>query len=125
MSDTAAKWAKRVAAWRKSGLTSVEFCAGHEFSAGGLRHWAYRLAHEPQRASTIRIARVLRAPREAGLVLPGRGASSCTTVDAAVPTGDPVVAIELGSARVFVGRGVDHATLATVVDVLGPRVGTR
>lgn len=125
MSGTAAKWAKRVAEWRKSGLTSVQFCEGREFSAGGLRHWAYRLAQGAGKTprTTIRMARVLRAPRPVALALAERSAG--IAVDPAASLVEPALAIELGTARVLVRRGVDAVTLATVVDVLAPRVGAR
>jgi hypothetical protein len=134
MSVTAEKWAKRVAEWRESGLTSVRFCEGRGYSPGGLRHWAYRLAHgdgkmpkalkKPKAPKTsIRMARVLRAPRSVALAVAGRAAGSA--VDASVSLVEAALAIELGTARVLVRRGVDAVTLATVVDVLAPRVGAR
>ena len=43
MTETEERWAERVAAWRASGQTSREYCEGRDFTAGGLRHWAYRL----------------------------------------------------------------------------------
>jgi hypothetical protein len=73
--------------------------------------------------ATVRLARVLRAPRPVALALPERSAGSAA--DASVSPVEPAVAIELGAARVLVRRGVDAATLATVVDVLAPRVGAR
>jgi hypothetical protein len=41
--STESKWAARVADWRKSGLTTTEFCEGKGFSAGGQRYWSSRL----------------------------------------------------------------------------------
>lgn len=69
------------------------------------------------------MARVLRAPRPVALALAERSAG--IAVDAAVSLVEPALAIELGTARVLVRRGVDAVTLATVVDVLAPRVGAR
>lgn len=133
MSVTAEKWAKRVAEWRESRLTSVQFSEGRGFSAGGLRHWAYRLAHgdrkrpkaspTPTPKTSIRMARVLRAPKSVALAVAEKSAS--TAVDAGGSLIEPALAIELGAARVLVRRGVDAVTLATVVDVLASRMGAR
>jgi len=63
MTATQQKWAERIAAWRESGLTSEKFCEGRDFSANGLRHWAYKLGQTKQRRpkATVPIARVVRA----------------------------------------------------------------
>jgi hypothetical protein len=53
---------------RKPSAYSTEFCSGREFTAGGLRHWAYRLRQvkaEGRKAAAVpvvRLARVERAP---------------------------------------------------------------
>jgi hypothetical protein len=118
------KWAERVAAWRASGLASTEFSAGREFTAGGLRHWAYRLkklaAVKRLRASAravpvapaVRIARVARSrPRAAAtpVPVPVSGRSS--------PTGG-MLTVEWGAARILVPAGVDTATVETVLGAL-------
>lgn len=109
MADAAA-WERRVAEWRASGLTSHAFSAGREFTAGGLRHWAYRLGKtrkQTGRKPAVRMARVLRVPSPV-----------------AVPTADVPIVVELGGARVSLRAGFDRATLGAVLDVLSAR-GTR
>ena len=97
-----ATWAERVAGWRTSELTSEQFSAGQGFTAGALRKAAHELdsGTRASKAQTIRVARVLRAPAAAA-----------------------VLVVELGDARVIVHAGVDRATLATVFDVLTARAG--
>jgi hypothetical protein len=46
---TKAKWWNRIRQWQESGLTSGEFAAGREFTAGGLRHFKSRLVREKAR----------------------------------------------------------------------------
>jgi hypothetical protein len=99
MTKTQATWAARVAAWRSSGQTAPAFCAGKEFSAGGLRYWSSRLGREP--GEDVRMARVVRA-----LPMPEP------------PTASPI-AIEVGGARVAVQRGFDPEVLRAVLAVLG------
>ena len=100
--ETDAKWASRVAAWRASGLTAPQFCAGKDFKAGGLRYWASRLKRtRPATARDVRIAKV---------VAPG-------TIESDTP-----IILELGGVRVAVRRGFDRDVLQQVIDVLGGRV---
>jgi hypothetical protein len=103
-STTEARWAERVAGWRASGQSAREYAETQgSFTAGGLRHWAYRLkkagveaARPPVRL--VRIEPVSPAPTVAG----GAGA----------------LVIELGAARIHVPPGYDPATLRAVVDAL-------
>ena len=90
-----ATWAKRVATWRASGRTAVQFCARRDFKSSTLLWWSCQLGPAP--ASPIRLARVLRSP--------GRAPS-------------PLVVLEVGRARLLVGAGFDRATLIAVLDVL-------
>jgi transposase len=107
----AATWRRRVDEWRASGLTSSAFAEGREFSAGGLRHWAYQLKTtaptmtRPSKAPNprIRMARVLRVAAPEALAA------------------EPTVAVEVGAARVVVRAGFDRATLDAVLDVLSAR----
>lgn len=116
----ATKWARRVAAWKTSGLTSEAFCKGKAFTAGGLRYWAHQLRQKPRAATpkpVIRIGRVLRrrAAVEAAptlVVPPGADARAAAAI-----------VVELGAARVVVRPGFDQPTLAAVVEVLGARGG--
>jgi hypothetical protein len=95
-----------VAEWRASGLSSPAYCAGKDFTAGGLRHWAHRLSRGEDRRSRMRIARVVRTS-----TLESRAAAE-------LASGGAGLVVELGAARVRVTPGVDRATLATVIEVL-------
>lgn len=108
--DNRATWAERVAEWKSSGLTSTEYCEGKPFTAGGLRHWAYRLRKvEPRKpaALAVRIAKVV--PRAA------------PRAPVHEPPAQEGLVIEVGAMRVAVRPGFDRATLAAVVDVLAAR----
>jgi transposase len=104
-------WAKRVAEWKASGLSSPAYCADKDFTAGGLRHWAHRLSHgEEQAGPQVRIARVVRV-RRARRPVPGDEQAE--------------VFVEIGAARIAVRAGFDRETLAAVVDVLAAARATR
>src|SRR5208337_5139988 len=113
MTEKAMTWAKRVAEWKASGLTSEQYCAGRDFTAGGLRHWSHRLGKTVGRevaTPAVRLARVVRRQRTA------------TPVErVAEPTGDVRLVVEVGEARVVVPRGFDAVTLGAVLEVLGSR----
>jgi transposase len=97
-------WAKRVAEWKASGLSSPAFCAGKDFTAGGLRHWAHRLTHGEQRRPRVRLAKVVRLSKP-----PAPPTGSGTSSD---------LVVEIGAARVAVRPGCDRATLAAVLEEL-------
>ena len=107
-----------MADWRASGLTSLRFCEGREFTAGGLRHWSHKLRHGavPAEKPVVRVARVLRASART------TGAPSLAPAPVASGVDVPVV-VELGGARVALQRGFDRETLAAVLDVLASRGG--
>lgn len=114
--ETEVRWAERVAAWHASGQTSTAFCAGRGFTAGGLRHWAYRLRQSKvsdgkARAPVVRLARLVRAS-----AVPGEGTRS-----AAAPPEMTGVLLQLGGVQVAVRPGFDRDTLADVLDVLDRR----
>lgn len=48
------EWARRIAAWRKSGLSGAEFATRIQVKEGTLRHWKWLLAHEQRRAASSR-----------------------------------------------------------------------
>jgi transposase len=109
----AATWAKRVSEWKASGLSSEAFCEGKDFTAGGLRYMAHRLARARSRPSpksqpTVRLARVVRLRR-------GDVAGSGVHADRA---SSPALVVEIGSARVTVPSGAERATVATVLELL-------
>ena len=93
---------KRVEAWRKSGLSSFVFAEGKPFTAGGLRHMAYRARAAAAKPPQIRLARVVRMPT----VVPDAGAA---------------VVLVIGPARVEIGPGASREALATVLAALAER----
>ncbi len=97
-------WVQRVAEWKASGLSSPAYCAGKDFTAGGLRHWAHRLAHGDGARSRVRMAKVVRVRR-------GQQETRAPTRDAAAD-----LVVEVGGARIVVRVGFDHGTLAMVLD---------
>jgi transposase len=107
-------WAKRVAEWKASGLTSAVFCEGKDFTPGGLRYMAHRLGGGRQQGRpSVRIARVARQSR----------ARPSSQVETSPVASVPAVVVELGAARVMVRPGADRATLAAVVEVLAALTG--
>lgn len=107
-------WRKRVKAWRASGQRSEDYCAGEEFSAALLRHWAWRLGMTRRRgggkritAASVPLARVVRP------AVPERARSD-----------EAAIRIEIGRARIEVRAGADVAALAVVVAVLDGRLAS-
>jgi hypothetical protein len=96
-------WAKRVEAWRKSGLTSVAFAEGKGFTGGGLRHMAYRLRAAAPKPAMFRLARVVRA-----------------RVPAVASAGAAIVVV-VGGARIEVQPGASREVLTTVFEALAAR----
>lgn len=88
-------WAKRVAAWRASGLSREKFAAGGGFTPASLKWWAWRLGHESP--SLVRVVR--KAPR---------------------PSAQPAapIVVEVRGARVVVPVGFDRASLCDVLELL-------
>ena len=106
---TAETWEKRVAAWRASGLSAAEYCAGRDFKAGTLYWWSSRVGQRPVAAPAIPLLRVVREPEPP--VPPrseatGRGAQ---------------VIIEVEDARVLVPAGADVSTVAVALEALAGR----
>ncbi|MCB9615976.1 MAG: hypothetical protein H6721_01160 [Sandaracinus sp.] len=92
------EWARRVSAWRRSGLTAAEFCRGRDFAVSTLRWYSSQLGElddveeTPEPAFARLELRRERSPR--------------------------VVIVELESARVLVPEGADVDTLAVVFEAL-------
>jgi hypothetical protein len=99
-----ATWAKRVAAWRTSGLTASKFCEEHDFSVGSLRWWSSRLGTTRRETGrpAIRMARVVRS-------------ATCAPI---VRVSGSSIMIEVGGARVAVAAGFDRDALTSLLDVL-------
>lgn len=85
----------RVEAWRQSGQSSREFCAGRGYAAKTLLWYSSRLGRETKKSRTAMV-RVRRA-------------------EAPAPT--PIL-VEVDGARVHVSTGADGATLTTVFEAL-------
>jgi hypothetical protein len=108
VNTTQAKWAERVAAWRKSGDTAPAFCAGKGFEASTLRYWASRL-RRPEVVSgprdEVRIARVVRGTAGGDV--------------------DSPIVVEVGRARIAIRRGCDRDALRAVFELLDEREAAR
>ena len=115
----AALWKRRIAGWKASGLASEAYCADKAYTAGGLRHWAYRLRREQQSKREEPVMRLGRVLRRAATVEQG----SPTVPGAAKRERAEGIVIELAAARVAVAPGFDRSTLAAVLDVLATRGG--
>jgi len=139
-SRTEEVWAQRVAAWRASGLSSEAFSRGREFTAGGLRHWAYLLRRRGVRRTAITGAKPraakparIRLARVALARSAARGATDATPLAGGPATAAPTrmaapassgVALEVGRVRLVLEPGFDRGTLASALAVLeagGPR----
>lgn len=90
-------WAKRVEAWRASGLTAVQYSAGRGYAPGTLRWWASRL----DRQGLVRVVRAEAVPVEAD-------APPWTEVEVVV-----------GGARMQLRFALEREQLASVLSVLG------
>jgi transposase len=102
----AATWTERVQQWRASGMTAGQFCAEKDFTKVNLYLWASKLRRAVAPKDEVRMARVVRTrPPKAGV--------REETLS--------MLMIEMGSTRLFVPRGVDRATLETVIHVLEAR----
>ena len=96
MRTRATEWAERVQAWRESGQTAPAFAEGKGFSASLLRWWGSELARRAGTEKPVRVARVVRRPRERA-----------------------ALTVAVGAARIEVGPGFDHALLREVLEALG------
>ena len=108
-----ATWKRRVCEWRASGMTAAEYSAGRDFAPATLTWWAWRLGAGavPERPPV-------------GSAQPGGFIRVVAARPVPVVDESPVV-VEIGVARLRVGRGVDREVLEMVVGVLAAhaRVG--
>jgi len=113
---TREKWAERVRAWRESGLSAEAFAEGKDYAASGLRWAASRLREE---AATKQAAG--RGRRMAGRPAAGKASGSPRFLPVRVrrsPAVESDVVVEVGGARIRVGRGADLALVGEVVRAL-------
>lgn len=106
--DVPSIWQERLAAWRASKLSAVEFCAGRDFTVHSLRQWRGRELEAERRASAVKAA--TRLARVEVTAQPRLAAVCCAA------TG---VALEVGVVRVTLDRSFDRATLAAALEVIG------
>lgn len=107
-------WVKRVEAWRKSGLSSVVFAEGKDFTGGGLRNMAHVLKREAAKPQEVRLARVVRAPRPPAPPTPPMRRPRLVVPGAAI-------AVVIDGARVEVGPGASREVLVMVLEALAER----
>lgn len=94
---SAEAWLKHVARWREGGQSVPDYCRKHGLDIGAMR---YQIRRAPAATPSIQLARVERVPPPS-------------------VAADGGVVIELGPVRIRVERGVDAATLTTVLGALG------
>ncbi len=102
--DTRAKWERRVARWKASGLTAAEFAAGRGYSPATLKWWSSRLGPRglPDAVgSAVPLARVVVRDEPA----------------AVAETAETPVVLELEQLRIAVRRGFDPEVLRQVLMV--------
>jgi hypothetical protein len=96
-------WARRVKAWRRSGLSSIAFAEGKDFTGGGLRHMAHRLRKASAKAPVFRLARVVRARAPA------------------VASAGATIVVVVGEAKIEVHPGASRDVLTMVFEALANR----
>ena len=111
----AAEWTERVAAWRASGLTADQFCAGRDFACRTLLRWSSELGRSAA-GPTIRLARAEAVPKKPEIAL-ARVVRTRPTVE--IPGAAIVIVVD--GARVEVGRGASREVLTMVLDALAER----
>jgi hypothetical protein len=118
-------WAQRVADWRASGKTSVEFAEGKGFTGSGLRYWASRLSAKPARARAAK-AKPARSPGRGDAVRQRSKAIRIARVIRSSPGAPPVsvgpegsIVFDFAGTRVAVSAGFDRAGLRDVLELLG------
>ena len=115
----AAEWTERVAAWRASGLTADQFCAGRDFACRTLLRWSSELGRTAV-GPTIRFARAVPVP----VPVPKKPEIALARVirtRAPVEIPGAAIVIVVDGARVEVGRGAAREVLLMVLDALSER----
>jgi hypothetical protein len=101
-----AEWIQRVEAWRASGKSAREFCAGRDFSVKSLQWWGWHLRGKSgRRSKAVSFARVVQKSEK--------------------PARHDALVVQVGAVRIEVGAAVDRETLAAVLDVLLAPAGDR
>lgn len=108
MRSRRAEWQKRVAEWRRSGLTAAQYAESVGVKAETLRHWSWRLKSERTARAAGSTAKAKSAPAASSLV----EVLSSAAVDSRLE-------LELGGGRrVLVPNGFDADELGRLVAVL-------
>lgn len=106
-------WAKRVAAWRRSGLTAAAFARRTGVSEGSLRWWSWRLSSD---------ARHDDAASPAASLEPATSLSPLTFIEMPTALADAVLEIVLvNGTRLRVPSGSDISTVERLLDLLQRR----
>ena len=126
-----AEWERRVAKWRRSGMSTAEFASQHGLNASTLSYWRWKLgAAQTPPVTPRRTGKSRRRPRpssdrERPIPEDGGATSPFASVDI-VAFGGGETSIELvlmDGIRVRVPLGFDEGTLERVLELL--RGGTR
>lgn len=105
MRSRRAEWQKRVAEWRRSGLTAAQYAESVGVKAETLRHWSWRLKSKRTTKAAVSAAKAMSAPASSSLVEVLSGTSIDTRFE-----------LELaGGRRVLVPRGFDADELGRLV----------
>jgi hypothetical protein len=112
MTETEARWAERVAAWKASGKRADEFAQGQPFKASTLKLWHYEFRKRASSSKVPNTTSVSPATAAPPVVVPmARVVSIAREQDASI-------VVDVGGARVIVGRGFDVELLCEVVRAL-------
>jgi hypothetical protein len=103
----APEWAARLEAWRASGKSADEFCAGHGYSAKNLVWWSSYLRRKAAAAPKGRRVKFARVVRKR----------------VAAPPTPAAIIVQIGGARVEVVAGADRGALAMVLETLTTTTG--
>jgi len=105
---SAAEWARRVASWRRSGLSAEEFASGKDYRAKTLAWWSSELKRRER-------SRPARGGENA--LVRGAGEVRFARVHVVEPPGGRLV-VRVAGVDVVVESGFDERLLAEVVRVL-------
>lgn len=93
-----AEWAERVRGWREAGVSAEGYARGKGYSGSALRMWGGRLSARSE-TTNPRIVALLPRP--------------------STPAASGEVILEVGTVRLRVGPGFNHALLTEVIAVVG------
>ena len=93
-------WAKRVAAWKSSGLTASKFAQKHRLVEGSLSWWSWKLGTERKKAAPV---------------------SPLTFVEMTTSTRSEAIELVVGAIQIRVPADFDENALGKVLDVVERR----